>query len=123
MAKLKQLFIASSVLVAGLALSGCGSAGAVADARLACKEVKTALATQKKSEVPGISSSQVDALQSLAISQLLKGSHHAARATASDGSWIVLQTAINESERVPLKYTAATLTRICKIADSSTPYL
>ncbi len=123
MAQLKQLLIASSVFVAGLTLSACGNSSAIANARQACHEVKIALATQKKSEAPGLSVSEVDALQSLALGQLLKGSSYAARATTADGSWNVLQTSINESERVPLKYTAATLTRICQIANSDTPYL
>ena len=123
MATLKPLLLARALLAAGMTLSACGTGGAVANARRSCHEVKIALATEKKSEVAGISSSQASALQSLALAQLLKAMPYAAAATSSDGSWNALQTAINESERVPIKYTAATLTRICQIADSTSPYL
>ena len=63
MAQLKQLLIASSVLVAGLTLSACGNSSAIANARQACHEVKIALATQKKSEAPGLSVSEVDVFE------------------------------------------------------------
>ena len=96
MAQLKSISIASALLVAGLTLSACGSGAAIANARLACKQVAVALATQKKSEAPGLSTTQVDALQSLALAQLQKASSFAATATTSDGSWNALQTAINE---------------------------
>jgi len=123
MAQLKSISLASAILVAGLTLSACGSGAAVANARLACKQVAVALATQKKSEVPGLSTAQVDNLQSLALAQLQKASSFAATATTSDGSWNTLQTAINESNRVPLKYLTASLTRLCQVANSDTPYL
>jgi hypothetical protein len=123
MAQLKSISLASAILVAGLTLSACGSGAAVANARLACKQVAVALATQKKSEVPGLSTAQVDTLQSLALAQLQKASSFAATATTSDGSWNTLQTAINESNRVPLKYLTASLTRLCQVANSDTPYL
>ena len=123
MAQLKSISLASAILVACLTLSACGSGAAVANARLACKQVAVALATQKKSEVPGLSTAQVDTLQSLALAQLQKASSFAATATTSDGSWNTLQTAINESNRVPLKYLTASLTRLCQVANSDTPYL
>ena len=123
MAQLKSISLASAILVAGLTLSACGSGAAVANARLACKQVAVALATQKKSEVPGLSTAQVDTLQSLALAQLQKASSFAATATTSDGSWNTLQTAINESNRVPLKYLTASLTRLCQVANSDTPYI
>jgi hypothetical protein len=53
----------------------------------------------------------------------LKATQKAADATSLDGSWNPLMTTINESERVPLKNLVPSLTRLCKVADSSTPYL
>ena len=123
MARLKSISLASALLVTGLTLSACGSGAAIANARLACKQVTIALATQKKSEAPGLTSAQVDALQSLALAQLQKASPFAATATTADGSWNALQTAISEGKRVPLKYMTASLTRLCQIANSDTPYL
>jgi len=120
---LKSLLLAGALVVSGLTLSACGSGQAVANARLACKQVTIALATQKKSEAPGLSTTQVDVLQSLALAQLQKASPFAATATTSDGSWNALQTAISETKRVPLKYMTASLTRLCQIANSDTPYL
>jgi hypothetical protein len=32
-------------------------------------------------------------------------------------------TTISEAERVPMTHLVASLTRLCKVADSSTPYL
>ena len=57
------------------------------------------------------------------MGELLKGSAAAARATSSDGSWNALQTTIEEAERVPLKDLVPALTRLCQVADSTTPYL
>jgi len=57
------------------------------------------------------------------MSELLKATPKAADATSIDGSWNALMTTINESERVPLKNLVPSLTRLCKVADSSSPYL
>ncbi len=40
-----------------------------------------------------------------------------------DGSWNPLMTAINEAERVPIPDLTDTLRRLCRIADSQTPYV
>lgn len=57
------------------------------------------------------------------MSELLKGTQAAAEATSMDGSWNPLQTTINESERVPLTDLVPALTRLCKVANSQSPYL
>lgn len=57
------------------------------------------------------------------MSELLKATPKAADATSIDGSWNALMTTINESERVPLKDLVPSLTRLCQVADSSSPYL
>jgi hypothetical protein len=57
------------------------------------------------------------------MSDLLKATPSAAAATSIDGSWNALMTTINEAERVPLNNLVPSLTRLCKVADSSTPYL
>ncbi len=72
---------------------------------------------------PGLSSGQVSILNAKAVSELLKATPLAAAATSIDGTWNPLMTTINEAERVPLSNLVASLTRLCKVADSSTPYL
>jgi hypothetical protein len=109
--------------VASALLSACGSGGAVADARKSCVDVKVALLMQKQSEQPGVSASRQNSLQANALSELLRATPFAAAATSIDGSWNPLMTTINEAERVPLNDLVASLTRLCKVADSSTPYL
>jgi hypothetical protein len=104
-------------------LSSCGSGGAVADARHSCRDVKVALATERRSQVPGLSSAQRDRLENKALAQLLRATPSAAAATSIDGSWNALMTTINEAERVPMQNLVPALTRLCKVADSSTPYL
>ena len=104
-------------------LASCGSSSAVADARHSCVDVKRALALQKRSERPGVSTTQRNHLQARALSRILKGTSSAAAATSLDGSWNPLMTTINEAERVPLAHLVASLTRLCKVADSSAPYL
>lgn len=104
-------------------LSACGSSGAIADARRSCVDVKAALVLHQRSVQPGLSAGQVSILNAKAVSKLLKATPSAAAATSIDGSWNPLMTTINEAERVPLTNLVASLTRLCKVADSSTPYL
>jgi hypothetical protein len=85
--------------------------------------VTAALALQKQSEQPGLSSTQVSALQARAMRDILRATQPAANATSADGSWNPLMTTINEAERVPLSNLVPSLTRLCRVADSSTPYL
>ena len=123
MARLRHLGVVASLLSAGVLLSACGNGSAVSDARTSCHYVHKALALQAKSEARGISSARRSALQGQAMSELLKGSSSAAAATSSDGSWNPLMTTIGEAERVPLHDLVPALTRLCNVADSSTPYL
>jgi hypothetical protein len=104
-------------------LSSCGTSGAVVDARASCVLVKRAVALQAQSEAPNLSAAQRARLEGKAMSALLKATPKAADATSIDGSWNALMTTINESERVPLANLVPSLTRLCKVADSSTPYL
>lgn len=106
-----------------MVLSSCGTGAAVADARTACRSVHRALSLQASSEAPGISAVQRTALQASAMSELLKATPSAAAATSLDGSWNPLMTTINEAERVPIHQLVASLTRLCQVADSSSPYL
>ncbi len=80
-----------------------------------------ALSLERRSEQPGLSAARRATLSANALSELLKGTPAAASATSQDGSWNPLMTAINEAERVPLPDLVATLTNLCKIANSSTP--
>jgi uncharacterized membrane protein len=85
--------------------------------------VKRALSIETESQQPGLSTTRRQVLQSNALSELLKATPFAAAATSIDGSWNPLMTTINEAERVPITDLAASLTRLCRVADSQTPYL
>lgn len=115
--------VLAALTVASALLASCGSSGAIADVRRSCVDVKRALAIQAQSEQPGLSSHRRSSLEADALSELLKATPSAAAATSIDGSWNPLMTTINEAERVPLAHLVPTLRRMCKIADSSTPYL
>ncbi len=123
MARVRRASVAVTLLAAGLTLSSCGSGGAVAQARLSCGFVGRALHLQAQSEASGLTTAQREKLRADAMSELLKGTQAAANATSLDGSWNPLQTTINEAERVPLQDLVPALTRLCKVANSSTPYL
>jgi hypothetical protein len=85
--------------------------------------VKHALTIETQSQQRGLTSHRRNQLESQALSELLKGTSSAAAATSIDGSWGPLMTTINEAERVPLPDLTAALTRLCRIADSPTPYI
>lgn len=121
LSRLRGLLVA--LVLAGVTLSACGAGGAVNDARSSCRLVKRALAVQAQSEFAGISAATRTTLQAKAMNELLKATPMAAAATSADGSWNALMTTINESERVPLQNLVPSLTRLCKVADSSSPYL
>jgi hypothetical protein len=104
-------------------LSSCGTGGALSDVRTSCKSVHAALVLERRSERAGLSKSAQSKLQAEAMSELLKATPSAAAATSLDGSWNPLMTTINEAERVPINYLAPALTRLCAVANSSTPYL
>ncbi len=119
----RSLVVVATLSVAGVSLASCGTSAAVSDARKSCVEVKRALVIEQQSEQPGLSGARVRTLEAAALSELLKGTPSAAAATSADGSWNALMTTINEAERVPLANLVASLTRLCRVADSSTPYL
>ena len=73
--------------------------------------------------MPGVSPATHQRLEGEALAELLRATPAAAAATSSDGSWNALMTTINEAERVPISNLVASLTRLCRVADSSTPYL
>jgi len=112
-----------AILLASVALSSCGVGGAVNQARASCVFVERALKLQAQSQAPGLSPAERSVLQANALSQLLKATPAAAAATSIDGSWNPLMTTINEAERVPLSNLVPSLTRLCQVANSSTPYL
>ena len=112
-----------AITLAGVALSSCGVGAAVNQARVACVRVDHALKLQAQSQLPGLSAARRSTLQADAMSELLKATPAAAAATSIDGSWNPLMTTINEAERVPLANLVPSLTRLCQVANSSTPYL
>jgi len=112
-----------ALAITALALSGCGVGGAVTQARAACVHVKAALAIQAQSEAKGLTAAQRSQLQTKALTELIKATPLAAAATTADGTWNPLQTTLQEANRVPLQLEAPALTRLCQIANSSTPIL
>ena len=123
MARLRRLGVVASLLSAGVLLSACGTGSAVAQARTSCQFVQRALVLQAKSNDKGLSANARDVLRGRAMSELLKASPSAAAATSSDGSWNPLMTTISEAERVPVQNLVPALTRLCQVANSSSPYL
>ncbi|HEY5104223.1 MAG TPA: hypothetical protein VII65_04175 [Acidimicrobiales bacterium] len=119
----RSLSVLSALTLASVVLSSCGTGGAVADVRHSCMYVKRAIAIERQSEQPGLTAKRRSTLQANALNELLKGTSSAAAATSIDGSWNPLMTEINEAERVPIPHLVASLTRLCKVADSSTPFL
>lgn len=119
----RSLTSALVILVAGVTLSSCGVGAAVSQARLACVNVNHALRLQSASEASTLSPAQRAQLQARAMAELLKATPAAAAATSIDGSWNPLMTTINEAERVPLSDLVPSLTRLCQVANSTTPYL
>lgn len=94
----------------------------MADARLACHSVSAAVSLERRSEAPGLDVGARNRLAARAMATLLKATQPAAEATSLDGSWNPLMTTINESERVPFVDVEPALTRLCQVADSSSPY-
>jgi hypothetical protein len=119
----RPLTVVITLTVASVALASCGTSSAVADARKSCVDVTRALVIERQSEQSGLTGARQRTLEAAALSKLLKATPYAAAATSADGSWNPLMTTINEAERVPLSHLVASLTRLCKVADSSTPYL
>ncbi len=119
----RPIALVLTLAIGGLSLSACGSNGAVADARRACQNVAAALRLQHQSEKLGITAAQRAHLQQRALSVLLAATSAAAAATSVDGSWNPLMTTIGEAQRVPIVNLKASLTRLCQVANSSTPYL
>jgi hypothetical protein len=113
----------TALVLASVALSSCGTNGAVTDARASCVLVKRAIILQTHSEAPHLTATERSSLEGRAMSELLRATPKAADATSIDGSWNALMTTINESERVPLRDLVPSLTRLCRVADSSSPYL
>ena len=117
-AALTLALVASSVL-----LAACGTGGAVSQAKLACVYVHRSLEIQQQSEAANLSSSRRVALENRAIAEMVRATPFAARATSMDGSWNPLMTTIGEAQRVPIPDFAASLSRLCRVANSKTPYL
>jgi hypothetical protein len=115
--------VLATLTVSSALLASCGNGGATSDVRHSCVYVKRALTIEVQSQQPGLTSSRRNELQGDAISELLKATPSAAAATSIDGSWNPLMTTINEAERVPIPDLTAALTRLCRIADSQTPYI
>jgi hypothetical protein len=115
--------VLATLTVSSALLASCGNASATSDVRHSCVYVKHALSIEAHSQQPGLTSQRRNELENDAISELLKATPSAAAATSIDGSWGPLMTTINEAERVPISNLAAALTRLCRIADSQTPYI
>ncbi len=119
---IRPVSLTVALLAAAATLSSCGTGGATTDARQACRSVHHSLVVYASSRAPGLRGPQRRALEGRALQILLRATPSAAAATSLDGSWNPLVTTINEAERVPMTYLVPALTRLCQIADSSTPY-
>jgi hypothetical protein len=115
--------VLATLSISGVLLASCGTASATSDVRQSCVFVKHALSLETKSQATGLSAARRNELESDALSELLKATPSAAAATSIDGSWNPLMTTINEAERVPIPDLTASLTHLCRIADSQTPYI
>jgi hypothetical protein len=122
-ARLRRSALVGVLLGASVALAGCGTGGAVAQARASCVHVTRALALHHQAQHAGLATPAGTRLENRALAELLRGTPAAAAATSIDGSWNPLMTTINEAERVPLANLVPALRRLCQVAQSSTPYL
>ena len=111
------------IATSALTLSSCGTSGAVSQARIACRYVDQSLSIYRQSVRLGVTSAIRKQQQARALAVLLRATPFAAAATSSDGGWNPLMTTINEAERVPIANLIPSLTQLCRIAQSSTPYL
>ncbi len=112
-----------AIAASSFALSSCGTSGAVAQARIACRYVDHSIALYDQSRAPGLTGASRSRLANRALATLLRATPYAASATSTDGGWNPLMTTINEGERVPIHFLIPSLTHLCRIAQSSTPYL
>jgi hypothetical protein len=113
----------ATLTISSALLASCGTGNATSDVRHSCVFVKRALSIETESQQPGLSATRRQVLRSNALSELLKATPSAAAATSIDGSWNPLMTTINEAERVPIPDLEPSLTRLCRVANSQTPYL
>ena len=118
----RRVALPATLVAAALALSACGSGGATAKARTACKKVDRSLAIYKKATTEPIPANS-DELQNQSQALLLSALGDAARATSADGSFNALMTTLSEATRVPEGLLVASLSRQCKVVMSDTPYL
>ena len=123
MARLRRAALVGLILSASVALAGCGTGGAIAEARVSCHHVARALSLHHRAQASGLSVAARSTLEDRALAELLRATPSAAAATSIDGSWNALMTTINEAERVPLENLVPALRRLCQVANSSTPYL
>lgn len=110
------------LLSVGIGTAACSSSAALGNGRSACTWVATSVATLKA--IPSDTSAEARQKQTLlAQSQLLKALPYAANATSDDGSYNALMTNIQEADRVPETYLVPALLAMCKVINSSSPYL
>jgi hypothetical protein len=117
----RRAAICAGLLVSATMLTGCGFGAGVTDARQACGYVNHALKLEKLAL--GATGAAKVRLESNAMATLIRATPFAARATSADGQWNALQTTIGEAQRVPISDLAPSLRRICKVANSASPYL
>jgi hypothetical protein len=117
----RRTWMCVGLLVGATLLAGCGFGAGVSEARQACGYVGHALKLEKLAE--GASGAKKIRLENNAMAVLIRATPFAARATTADGQWNALQTTIGEAQRVPISDLASSLRRICKVANSSSPYL
>jgi hypothetical protein len=125
MARLSARRALGAVVLAAtsVTLASCSHGAAVSEARQACAQVAVALATYRSSQAPGLSPTEVAALEARAQDQLVRALGSGGRANSADGSYGALMTNIQEASRVPIRLLVPALTRQCAQIRSAAPYL
>lgn len=119
-ARVAALSLALGAVTVGA--SACSSGDALGRGRSACNWVDTSIATLHA--IPANATAAQRQRQTLlAQTQLLRALPDAAAATSADGGYNALQTNIQEANRVPESYLVPALVAMCKVINSSTPYL
>lgn len=110
---------AAAVLAAvavGAGLSSCAGGNALALARKACGDVDRSLSAYRSSQ-QAPDSTQSEAEQALALSQLRAALQIAANAAGENSQWQALMTTLSESTRVPESDLVHALTAQCAVAE------
>lgn len=109
----------AAVLAGGL-LTACSGRG-TALAREACDSVDLAVAAYRDADAQV--GAAAEALRAQGNRHLIDAQALAAKATSADGTWNAMMTILQERHKVGVERVLPLLTKTCKLARSSTPYI